>query len=208
MGPIEAVFGLTAVAVVGILVAFFWNVERNRQKMEEIERRFQENQQVIHMLRQRVAAVRATSGAEAPTPETVRQSLRTFEQKYLPDPDLGLSRVLGEVNRMARESGVALSSDIMFHSLEEAEYRPGTAARSSGRDFYPGLRLSLTVSGEYPNVKRFLTALEQNPLLLIVESLTLKSVEGGTRPAAASGGSLSLEITLSAYFRRSEGESS
>lgn len=204
-----ALGALVALAMVG---TFFWNAERHRQAVEMLEQQFREHQETIALLRQRVATVQANARAEAPTPEAVRQSLRRFEQAYLLDSDVGLARVLTEVNRIARESGLLLSSDIMFNPMEEAEVRAGAGglARSGGRSFYPRLRLSFTVSGEYANVRRFLAALERSPLLLVVESLALKSVEerGGPRPAAASGGTISLEITVSAYFRRSGGETS
>jgi Tfp pilus assembly protein PilO len=211
LGTVEGLLALSALAAMAVVGAFFWTVERHRQRVEGLEQQFRENQQMILLLRQRVAAARVGPQTEAPTPEAVRQSLQRFERTYLPDADIGLSRVLTEVNRLARESGVLLSSDITFNPMEEAEFRAGTgtAARSGGRGFYPGLRLSFTVSGEYAHVRRFLAALERSPLLLIIESVTLKSVEerAKARPAAASGGSISLEITVSAYFRRSGGES-
>lgn len=211
LGVVELLLLLGALAAIVTVGGFFWNLERQRQGVEGLQQQFRENQETIALLRQRVAAAQAGSRAEAPTPEAVRRSLHRFEQTYLPDSDIGLSRVLTDVNRIARESGVLLSSDIMFSSMEEAEFRTGTgaAARAGGRGFYPGLRLSFTVSGEYANMRRFLAALERSPLLLIVESLALKSVDerAGARPAAASGGSISLEITVSAYFRRSGGES-
>ncbi|MCS6818052.1 MAG: type II secretion system protein M [Blastocatellia bacterium] len=211
LGAIEGFLLLGALAAIATVGAFFWSLERHQQRVAELERRFRENQEMIALLRQRVAAAQAGSRTEAPTPEAVRRSLHRFEHTYLPDSDTGLSRVLTEVNRIAQESGVLLSSDIMFNPMEEAEFRAGTgtAARMGGRGFYPGLRLSFTVSGEYASMRRFLAALERSPLLLIVESLALKSVEerATARPAAASGGSVSLEITISAYFRRSGGES-
>lgn len=211
LGVVELLLLLGALAAMVTVGGFFWNLERQRQDVEGLQQQFRENQERIALLRQRVAAAQAGSRAEALTPEAVRRSLHRFEQTYLPDSDIGLSRVLTEVNRIARESGVLLSSDIMFNPVEEAEFRTGTgtAARAGGRGFYPGLRLSFTVSGEYANMRRFLAALERSPLLLIVESLALKSVDerAGARPAAASGGSISLEITVSAYFRRSGGES-
>jgi len=210
LGVVELLLVLGALAAMVTVGGFFWNLERHRQRVEGLERQFRENQETIALLRQRVAAAQANSRTEAPTPEAVRRSLQRFEQTYLPDSDVGLSRVLTEVNRIARESGVLLSSDITFNPMEEAEFRvgAGATARSGGRPFYPGLRLSFTVSGEYASVRRFLAALERSPLLLIVESLALKSVEerAGMRPAATSGGSISLEITVSAYFRRSGGE--
>ncbi len=199
---------LAAVATVGV---FMWNVQRHRRNVSALEQRSRENSEMLALLRQRVAAAQASSRT-APTPETVRQSLRRFEQTYLPDSDVGLSRVLTEVNRIARESGLTLSSDIMFTPMEEVEIRTGASApmRSGGRGIYPGVRLSFTVNGEYASVRRFLAALERSPLLLVIEGLTLKSVEerAGARPTTASGGSISLEITVSAYFRRSEGETS
>jgi len=211
LGAVELLLLSGALAAMATVGGFFWNLERQRQRVEGLEQQFRENQEMIAVLRQRVAMAQAGSRAEAPTPEAIRQSLHRFEHTYLPDSDVGLSRVLTEVNRIARESGVLLSSDIMFNPMEEAEFRAGTgaAARAGGRGFYPGLRLSFTVSGEYANMRRFLAALERSPLLLIVESLALKSVDerAGARPAAASGGSISLEITVSAYFRRSGGES-
>ncbi len=209
LGAVELLLCLGALAAMAAVGVFFWNLERQRQRVEGLEQQFRENQEMIALLRQRVAAAQAGSRTEAPTPEAVRQSLHRFEQTYLPDSDVGLSRVLTEVNRIARESGVLLSSDIMFNPMEEAEFRPGATARAGGRGFYPGLRFSFTVSGEYANMRRLLAALERSPLLLVVESLVLKSVDerAGARPAATSGGSISLEITVSAYFRRSGGES-
>jgi Tfp pilus assembly protein PilO len=211
LDAIALVLLLGALASVATVGAFAWNVQRHRRNVSLLEQRSRENSEMLALLRQRVAAAQASSPT-APTLETIRQSLRRFEQTYLPSSDVGLSRVLSEVNRIARESGLMLSSDIMFTPMEEVEIRAGTSApmRSGGRGIYPGLRLSFTVNGEYANVRRFLAALERSPLLLIVEGVTLKSVEerAGGRPTTASGGSISLEITVSAYFRRSEGETS
>jgi hypothetical protein len=196
------------VAAVATASAFYLQMVRNRSRALEYEQRLSQNREAIQRLTEQVRAVQANAKNQAPTPESIRSSLKTFEEEYLSDPDSGMLAVITEIDKTARDAGV-IRSDVTFNPIEESEIkaRGEVFTGRGGRGFYPGLKMSFTVSGDYPNIKTFLVGLETSRMLLIVESLNLKSVEEravARRPgaAAAAGASISLEINLSAYYRR------
>ncbi|HXF04378.1 MAG TPA: GspMb/PilO family protein [Blastocatellia bacterium] len=194
-------------ASVGTAAGFYIRRLQQEQRVEVQRERLRINREEIRLLSERLRALQASTKTEVATPETIRESLKRFEQQYLTDPDAGLSAVILQINKTARGAGVTLS-DIAFNPIEEGEVPQATPSvnMGRGRQFYPGLKMAFTVTGAYPNIRQFLVELERGPIFLIVESLALKSVEEGRAGRAATGAAsdvtLSLEVRLSVYYRR------
>lgn len=198
------VMGLVSV---GTAAGFYIRRLQHEQRVEAQRERLQINRDEMRLLSERLRALQASTKTQIATPETIRESLKRFEQEYLTDPDAGLSAVILQINKTARAAGVTLS-DIAFNPIEEGEVQPTapSVGVGRGRQFYPGLKMAFTVTGAYPNLRQFLVALERGQIFLIIESLALKSVEGGRvgrgAAGAASDVTLSLEVRLSVYYRR------
>lgn len=192
---------------IGTAAGFYTRRLQQEQRVEALRERLRINREEIRLLSERIRAIQASTRTEVATPETIRESLKQFEQEYLSDPDAGLSAVILQINKTARAAGVMLS-DIAFNPIEEGEVQPTgrSVGIGRGRQFYPGLTMAFTVTGAYPNIRQFLVELERGQMFLIVESLALKSVEdarGGRRAASpATDVALSLEVRLSVYYRR------
>jgi hypothetical protein len=205
--PIVLMCFAVGLGSMGTAVAFYLRLFNQERKLEEHRERLQLNREELRLLQERIRASEANAQVEVATPETIRSSLRRFEQEYLTDPDSGLSAIILQINKTARAAGVTLS-DIAFNPIEESdlplEGQRGGPTR--GRQFYPGLKLAFTVTGPYSSIRRFLVELERGRMFLIVDALTLKSVEQTRalrRAATASGDvTLSLEVRLSVYYRR------
>jgi Tfp pilus assembly protein PilO len=60
------------------------------------------------------------------------------------------------------------------------------------------LSMTLTVSGEYPNIRRFIHALESAPEFLVLENVAVTQGESGSR-------TLQVTAVVSTYFRAGDG---
>lgn len=198
---------LMGLVSVGTAAGFYIRRLQREQRVEAQRERLRINRDEIRLLSERLRALEASTRMEVATPETIRESLRRFEQEYLTDPDAGLSAVILQINKTARAAGVTLS-DIAFNPIEESEVQPTapSVGIGRGRQFYPGLKMAFTVTGAYPNIRQFLVELEGGKMFLIVESLALKSVDEGRVGRRGAGAlsdvTLSLEVRLSVYYRR------
>jgi hypothetical protein len=168
----------------------------------------------------------------------ILSSLERFEIDHLGLASSGTKTVVEELNRLILKNNLRISGGVNFRQLQEAV--PGsedaTRARrstSSGgeagqrieQSIFPGIGVTLTVEGTYPNLRRFIRDIEADRQFVVVNTVELEGVtdsnaaeapapapavpgaEGGIpaapQPQTPSRNALvSLRLDMAAYFRR------
>jgi hypothetical protein len=133
--------------------------------------------------------------------EKNREGLERFHREVLSTKRERMTFFQQEIRRMAQQSGVQLET--IGYSVEEIRESHGSlgAARSSPARMGAGagvlVRFSTTLplEGTYRAVRKFLSAVENNPdLFLVIEQLTLRS------KAADRLNRIDLDVEFSTYF--------
>jgi len=163
-------------------------------------------------------------------------SLERFETGHLGVASSGSKTLYEELNRLITKNGLRISGGINFTQLQEvvpgAENTQRTRRQGSGeqsaqrvvQSIFPGIGVTLTVEGTYPNLRRFIRDIEGDRRQFVVintvelEGVTDTNAAAQLAPPVASGeapgvqpaqpqaptrGALvSLRLDMSTYFRR------
>jgi hypothetical protein len=190
-------------------------------------------------LKQILASQQSNIGTSHDTAQRVSEiltSLNSFELDHLGSASSGTKTVVEELNRLITKNGLRISGGINFTQLQEVA--PGAAnaprARRQGADgegaqrivqsVFPGIGVTLTVEGIYPNLRRFIRDIEGDRRQFVVintvelEGVTdvntaeqfVPPVTNGAMPGAPSpqvqaptrGALVSLRLDMATYFRR------
>jgi hypothetical protein len=131
---------------------------------------------------------------QAANAERILESLNSFESYLKPD-ERGTTQIINEIDSLGKRYQVVLG-EASFRRLDAdaaTEENAGPASRSvinrGDLQIYPVLGIDTTVSGEYPNLRRFLSDLERSKQFLIINSLQFQGEDRGRRsaPQAAAG---------------------
>lgn len=120
--------------------------------------------------------------------EKIISSLSDFES-HLKDRKQGIPAIIDEVNQLARENKVK-AGDISFRTDAPEPLpgvaSPGTAPSPSATpkkigekllNVYEGLGIDTTVEGDYRDIRRFISAFERSRNFVIINSITLQSID-------------------------------
>jgi hypothetical protein len=200
-----------ALIVVAVAVTRYWTALRPEQaRLRQLEQQLADQQRDL---------VLSTPGVPSTTsPSDIAQqaldSLEQFKTNHLKRLQSGEIELLNEVNALAKKSSVQLMSGIdttrRIPGPVEEEAAAGQKKASKQRKpeeilgVFPALAARFSVSGEYTNLRSFISALESSKQFLLVNTVNITNQEGkttgrGRRVEAAGGLMLSIEVT--AYFR-------
>jgi Tfp pilus assembly protein PilO len=152
--------------------------------------------------------------------QKITQSLDDFEGQQLLGADRGRMGLYDSLNELIRKNGVRNSSGPTYTPLEAAGSKAGaTGTRSANtkwQSIYPGIAISVTVEGQYQNLRHFIRDLETNKQFVIINSVELeRSTETNSLPSAEGepvsaprGALVSLRLEMSTYFQRASVENS
>ena len=160
-------------------------------------------------------------------------SLERFETGHLGVASSGTKTLIEELNRLITKNGLRISGGINFTQLQEAvpgaenaqrARRQGSGEQSAQRivqSIFPGIGVTLTVEGAYPNLRRFIRDIEgDRRQFLVINTVELEGVTDtnaaeqhappvtngalpGAQPQAPTRGALvSLRLDMATYFRR------
>jgi Tfp pilus assembly protein PilO len=118
----------------------------------------------------------------ATSKERAEAELRTFYGSVLP-PDHGAARRVTYLNvaQLARQCNLR----VLRRTADEGQERDSALDR---------LQLSLTLEGQYDDVRAFVHALETSPEFVVIDDVTIDQGRDG-------GPNLSLRLQLSTYYR-------
>ena len=150
--------------------------------------------------------------------QKITQSLGDFESNHLLSVDRGRMGLYDSLNVLIRKNGLRNTSGPTYTPLEPSNSKSGTSgsrsANTKWQSIYPGIAISVTVEGQYQNLRRFIRDLETNPQLIIINSVELERstdtnnslpAEGGPT-AGARGALVSLRLEMTTYFQRAARE--
>ena len=143
-----------------------------------------------------------------PAQDAARQaldSLNAFKGSHLTAKTRakGEAELFKEINTLAKKNGVQLMSGIeVRHNVETGGSKGKRGEKSL--DVFPKLEINFSVFGQLDNLRKFINQLEQNNHFLIIQTLSLTSIDAeegsrGARVQSSSG--ISLAVSMSAYFQ-------
>ena len=150
--------------------------------------------------------------------QKINQSLDEFESGHLLGPDSGRMALYDSLNVLIRKNGLRNTSGPTYTALESSNSKASsTGSRSANtkwQSVYPGIAISVTVEGQYQNLRRFVHDLEANKQFIIINSVELeRSTETnnllpteGEPTTGARVSPVSLRLEMTTYFQRSARE--
>lgn len=152
--------------------------------------------------------------------QKITQSLDDFENQQLLGADRGRMGLYEGLNVLIRKNGLRNTSGPTYTPLEAAGSKQSAgntqAANTKWQSVYPGIAISVTVEGQYQNLRRFVRDLETNKQFIIINSVELeRSTETnsappveGEAPNTPRGTLVSLRLEMATYFQRVTAETS
>ena len=211
LGPAE-IIGLAGSVLFLLLVAvsylYFLVPANSRLDTLQSERSLLQTQ-----LRDLQGVIRSGETTEASV-QKITQSLDEFENNQLLGADRGRMGLYDSLNVLMRKNGLRNTSGPTYTPLEPSDSKAGTSATRSAnakwQSLYPGIAISVTVEGQYQNLRRFIRDLETNKQFTIINSVELErstetnnSLPTEGEPTSGGRGSLvSLRLELATYFQR------
>jgi Tfp pilus assembly protein PilO len=178
-----------------------------------------------------------TSQDTAQRVSEILTSLERFEASHLGDASSGTKTVVEELNHLITKNGLRISGGVTFTQLQEVvpgaenaqrARRQGAGQESAQRvvqSIFPGIGVTLTVEGTYPNLRRFIRDIEgDRRQFVVINTVELEGVTdsnaaeqiappvatnnampGALQPQAQTptrGALVSLRLDMATYFRR------
>jgi Tfp pilus assembly protein PilO len=214
LGPAE-IIGLAGGALILLLVVvsyfYFLLPANSRLAARQSERALLQTQ-----LRSLQDVVREGQSTET-TVQKITESLETFENRQLVNADRGRMSLYDSLNLLMRNSGLRNTSGPTYAPLEPAGSKTNTSSTKTGntkwQSIYPGMVISLTVEGQYPNLRRFVQDLERDKQFVIINSVELErstdtnSLVASEGKPAGGAALVSLRLEMATYFQRGAAES-
>jgi Tfp pilus assembly protein PilO len=210
IGPAELV-GLAGSLLILLLVVvaylYFLSPARARLERAQLERARLQNQ-----LRTSQDIVQRGLSTEAIV-SGITQSLDAFENNGLIGATRGRMDIYDSLNQLMRKNGLRNTSGPTYTPLDPAGTKTetgGTKATSSKwQSIYPGIAISVTVEGQYQNLRRFVREIETSKQFVVINSVELERATETNTAAGADGGSrsslVSLRLDMATYFQRGSG---
>jgi Tfp pilus assembly protein PilO len=208
LGPAEMI-GLAGSALILLLVIvsylYFLLPANSRLAERQAERSLLQTQ-----LQSSRDVVREGQTTEA-TVQKITQSLDDFEGNHLANANRGRMSLYDSLNSLIRNNGLRNTSGPTYVTLEPVGAKTSGNSTKTGntkwQSIYPGIAISLTVEGQYPNLRRFVQELETNKQFVIINSVELErstetnsALTGEGKPAGTA--LVSLRVEMATYFQR------
>jgi Tfp pilus assembly protein PilO len=188
--PEIAALGVAALLLLTAVLSylFLYAPQRSRKLALEAER---------EELQRRLQTQQSSLGEGQDTQQRVGQilaSLNRFEIENLGQAASGTKTVIEEMNRLIAKNGLRISGGVSFTQLQETV--PGADQNQSQRreegalrvvqSVFPGIGVTLTVEGAYPNMRRFIRDIESDRQFVVIDAVELEGVTDSNASASAS----------------------
>lgn len=202
---------LLLLLIVVISYVYFLVPARSRLEALQLERSRLQTQ-----LRTSQDIIRKDQNTQA-TVTTITESMNDFENYRLRNAGEGRMGLYGELNQLIRKNAVRNTSGPAYTPLASSTTKqtPGESRSASTKwqSVYPGIAVSVTVEGQYQNLRRFIRDLESSKQFIIVNAIELeRATESNTTAAldSAAGANknlaVSLRLDLATYFQMGDKE--
>lgn len=200
--------------VVLVIVGYLYFLLPARSRLYNL----QSERSLLHSrLRDSEDVVRQGESTDA-TVQNITQSLDAFESNRLVGANPGRMSLYDALNQLIRKNGLRNSSGPTYAPLDPTGLKTNASGSRSvntkWQSIYPGIAISLTVDGQYQNLRRFVRDIETNKQFVIINSVELERATAtdsapvvAEDPTAGSRSSLvSLRLEMATYFKRKPGE--
>ena len=146
----------------------------------------------------------------------ITQSLDAFESGGLSAAGRGRMDIYDSLNQLMKKNGLRNTSGPTYTPLDPTGTKTetgGTKATSSKwQSIYPGIAISVTVEGQYQNLRRFIREIETSKQFVVINSVELeRATEANAAAGADAGGGsrlspVSLRLDMATYFQRRASE--
>ena len=207
--------GLAGSAVMLLAVVFvylyFYTPAQSRLATAQLERaRLQQNLGKL----QKDVDVRGSSQDNI---NEISQSLEKFESERLVARDAGRLTLYNVFIQLIRSNKLRNTSGPVYNYLEPkgsgaAQSAAARTVNSRWQSLYPGIAVTVTVEGQYANLRHFVRDIEASNQFIIINAVELErasdtegAVINATPGAPARPTLVSLRLDMAAYFRRDAG---
>jgi Tfp pilus assembly protein PilO len=209
---VAEVAGLAGSAVMLLAVIFtylyFYSPAESRLATAQFER---------NRLQQKLSTLQKDIDVQGSTQHSIAritESLEKFEGDKLIGRDEGRITLYNVLIQLIRSNKLRNTSGPVYNYLEAkgAAGAQGASARtvnSRWQSLYPGIGVTVTVEGQYANLRHFVRDIEASNQFIIVNAVELErasdaetSTASATTPGAPRSTLVSLRLDMAAYFRR------
>ncbi|HKO43176.1 MAG TPA: GspMb/PilO family protein [Pyrinomonadaceae bacterium] len=209
VGPAEliALAGSILILIL-VVVAYLYFLVPARMRLEraQLERARLQNQ-----LRTSEDTVQKGLSTEAIV-QDITESLDAFESGGLSTADRGRMDIYDSLNQLMRKNGLRNTSGPTYTPLDPTGTKTETggakATSSKWQSIYPGIAISVTVEGQYHNLRRFIREIETSKQFVVINMVELERATEGNTAAGADAGAgsrvspVSLRLDMATYFQR------
>lgn len=211
---VAEVAGLAGSAVMLLAVIFvylyFYSPSESRLATAQFER---------NRLQQKLSTLQKDIDVQGSTQDSIAkisESLEKFESDKLIGRDEGRITLYNVLIQLIRSNKLRNTSGPVYNYLEaKGASGQGAAARtvnSRWQSLYPGIGVTVTVEGQYANLRHFVRDIEASNQFIIVNAVELErasdaetSTASAETPGAPRNTLVSLRLDMAAYFRRNAG---
>ena len=208
LGPAEVV-GLATSFVLLLLVAvtYLYLLMPARSRVESLQ---QERSLLQSRLRTSETIIREGQDTST-TVSGISSSLEEFENSRLVDRSRGRMGLYDELNELIRKNGLRNTAGPTYTALDPAGLKPtrGSTRTTKWQSVYPGIGVSVTVDGQYQNLRQFIRAIEMSKQFIVINAVELEPATdsgAGAREENPGAGPrtalVSLRLDLAIYFQR------
>jgi type II secretion system (T2SS) protein M len=175
--------GLIGAAFLAVVVVFaylyFYLPANSRRVALELERT--RLQGLVQMERTKGSEDETTSQSVA----QINASIEDFESNWLAVPSSGRMSLYTVLNNLIKNNGLRNTAGPSYSQLEvlgtKSQAQPGITAEKQSvarwQSIYPGIAVSVTVEGWYPNIRHFIRDIEMSRQFLIINAIELEGVK-------------------------------
>ena len=180
---VPELIGLAGAAILAVMVVFaylyFYLPANSRRISAELERT--RLQGTVQAEREKIKTDDTTSEKVA----RINASLEDFESNWLPLQNSGRMSLYTVLNNLIKTNGLRNTAGPGYSPLEIAgnktQVQPGITAEkqttAKWQSIYPGIAVTVTVEGAYPNITHFVRDIETSRQFLIINAIELEGVK-------------------------------
>jgi Tfp pilus assembly protein PilO len=211
LGPAE-IAGVAGSAVILLITAisYFYFLVPARSQLQSLEL---ERSRLQNQLRNSQEVMRQGQDTQV-TVDKITESLTAFESNRLANRNQGRMALYQELNQLIRQNGLRNTSGPAYVPLDTVGTKSSTTGSKSAstkwQSMYPGIGITLTVEGQYQNLRRLVRSLEASRQFLIINAIELERATQSNTAVSAEAGSttvprealVSLRLDMVTYFQR------
>lgn len=196
-GPVEiGVLGAGMLAVLGAILLYVFFVVPSNREIESNRARLDRLEKELASSKEKYGNI---SNVETEVARLI-SSVNDFEARYLPVPTNGRTALYQRINGLIASYGLVNSTGPDYAPLEildEGKEKDGEerGGKSKYRSFFPGVYVSMTVEGQYTNLRRFIREIETGGEFVVISAVELEpsdaqqeKPDGATQASNPAGG--------------------